>query len=159
MSGPFRSNSTHTFTLVLSTSLLVTEVLGISAAAEELFGTSPERGGIGLALQQKPAWRLLKKLPTDKWQPARSDLNTLDERLSILVTDKATTSAIKFSDVMQKLADDMRVEKLDLFQQWWDTANTRSDHYFTDKDNVFCDSEKNDFPYRCPRRRRPTSET
>ena len=53
----------------------------------------------------------------------RGLLNKLDERLSIIVTDKASTSAITFSEVMDKLADDMHVDKLTLFQRWWDTAN------------------------------------
>ena len=158
MSGPFRLTSTHTSALVLSTTLLLTGVLG-ARAGEELLGTSPEKGGIGLALQQKPDWRSLKKLPTDEWQPSRSDLNTLDERLSIFVTDKATTSAIKFSDVMDRLAKDMGVDKLDLFRQWWDTANI-APGLRNDRDNIFCNSEskqengfsqKNGFPYRCPR--------
>ncbi len=62
--------------------------------------------------------------------PPRDDLDKLDERLSIIVTYKATTSAIRFSEVMDKLVADMRkqapdgeMDKLKLFRAWWDTAN------------------------------------
>jgi hypothetical protein len=84
----------------------------------------------------------------------------LDERLSLIVTDKASTSKIKFSEVMQKLADDLNVDKLALFQRWWDTANDRQNKVTDISDDVLCDSEreplenlstKNGFFYRCPR--------
>jgi hypothetical protein len=110
-----------------------------AAAAEELLGRSPERGGIGLELQ---------RLQQVRSYPLREGLITkLDERLSLIVTDKGSTSAIAFSEVMQKLADDMRVDKLRLFRRWW--ANAKE----TD-DNIFCHSPTqtiNGFPYQCPR--------
>jgi hypothetical protein len=127
-----------------------------ATAAEELLSRSPERGALGY------------ELPSDKTlrgKPVRSGiLNKLDERLSIIVTDRASTSAITFSEVMGKLADDMGVDRLTLFQRWWDTAN-KTPRGENDEDraratNVFCDSETDDvgaglslingFPYLCP---------
>jgi hypothetical protein len=63
---------------------------------------------------------------------------------------------------MQKLAADMHVDKLALFQRWWDTANKWPGKIQTPGGaaNVFCSSEeepsgglstKNNFPFRCPR--------
>jgi hypothetical protein len=126
-----------------------------ATAAEELLRRSPERGGIGYELQSDETLR---------GKPVRSGiLNKLDERLSIIVTDRASTSAITFSEVMGKLADDMGVCRLTLFRRWWDTAN-KTPRGENDKDraratNVFCDSETdvhaglskiNGFPYLCP---------
>jgi hypothetical protein len=89
--------------LVLVASLLLAGVMSAAAAAEELLSRSPERGGIGLDLQQLQFDKEFSK----SGRPPRGDLlNTLDERLSIIVTDKASTSAITFSEVMDKLADD-----------------------------------------------------
>lgn len=144
MSGPFAPTSQHAFSLVLSTSLLLSGLMEAAATAQEFLSRSPERGGIGLELQlnaEDPEF--IQAFD----QPLREDLKKLDERLSIIVTDKASTSAITFSDIMQNLADDMRVDKLTLFRSWWDTANDKPD-------NVFCNSTNriNGFPYQCPRK-------
>ena len=70
---------------------------------------------------------------------------------------QSSTSAITFSEVMQKLADDMDVDKLSLFQRWWDTAHGAGDPIRTPPRlrirNLFCNSAQqiNGFPYRCPR--------
>jgi hypothetical protein len=152
----------HWFTLaskkrstLLLGSLVLVWAMGTAVAAEELFSRSPERGGIGLELQLRPP-PIRHNL-----QPPRRDLEKLDERLSLIVTDKASTSAIKFSEVMQKLADDLKVDRLTLFQRWWDTANDRRNKATDVSDDVLCDSQgepsggglstKNGFPYRCPR--------
>ena len=122
--------------------------------AEELLSRSPERGGIGLELQI-----LRPKAPLGEVKPPRRDLGNLDERLSLIVTDKGSTKAIKFSEVMQKLARDVQMKDIDLFQRWWDTAN-KAPGYSGGAPNEFCDSEseadgklstKNGFLYQCPR--------
>jgi hypothetical protein len=144
--------------------------MSAAAAAEELLSRSPERGGVGLELQQLQFHKLQRPAlpegvmpvfpegvmpefrerirPEFTGKPVREGLlGKLDERLSIIVTDQASTSAITFSQVMDKLADDMRVDKLTLFRHWWDTADKTSG-------NPFCNSETqklNGFPYQCPR--------
>ena len=121
MSQRFTPASSHRPTLFLIVSLVLAGAMSAAAAAEELLSRSPERGGIGLDLQQLQFDQDFNKRFSGS--PVRKGLlNKLDERLSIIVTDNASTSAIKFSEVMQNLADDMRVEKLTLFQRWWDTA-------------------------------------
>jgi hypothetical protein len=91
--------------------------------------------------------------------PSRRDL-VLDPRLSILVTDVATTSKIKFSEVMGQLVTqggNSSLTKLDLFHQWWDTAGLAATGL---RLGPHCDDEgppqggfspRNGFPYRCPR--------
>jgi hypothetical protein len=158
MSQRFTTVSSKRPILLLTASLLLAGATSGAAAAEELLSRSPERGGIGLDLQ---------KLQFDEFskigKPSRGGLlNKLDERLSLIVTDKASTSAITFSEVMGKLADDMHVDKLTLFQRWWDTANEIPDGILDRATNVFCNSETdsneatglskvNGFPYECPR--------
>jgi hypothetical protein len=88
---------------------------------------------------------------------------TLVRHLSILVSDVETTSEIKFSEVMQQLAERGGVTKRDLFRQWWDTAGQASGGLGL---GPHCDDEsapqgevvknsatstRNGFPYRCPR--------
>lgn len=144
MSQRFTLASSNTPTLFLVVSLVVAGAMSAAAAAEELLSRSPERGGVGLELQQLQFNDDFNK----SGRPIRLGLlSKLDERLSIIVTDKASTSAITFSEVMDKLADDMRVDKLTLFHRWWDTANKDT------QDNLFCNSAQqiNGFPYRCPR--------
>ncbi len=162
MSQWFTRASSTTPTLFLIVSLVVAGATSAVAAAEELLSRSPERGGIGLGLQQLQFHKLQLPgppegvmpvipegvLPEFMAKPVREGLlGKLDERLSIIVTDQASTSAITFSEVMDKLADDMHVDKLTLFRHWWDTANKKSG-------NPFCNSDKqklNGFPYQCPR--------
>ena len=132
--------------------------MSAAAAAEELLSRSPERGGIGLELQLlRP-----KVPPSGEVKPPRGDLSKLDERLSLIVTDKESTKAIKFSEVMQKLARDVQIQDIDLFQRWWDTANDRKNKATDVSADLLCDSEgepspagvspdKHGFPYQCPR--------
>jgi len=91
--------------------------------------------------------------------PTRPEL-VLDPRLSILVTDVDTTKQIKFSEVMDQLVrqgGDSSLTKLDLFHQWWDTADKKPgrgpgphcDDESAAKPDGF--STRNGFPYRCPR--------
>ena len=144
-------------TLFLIVSLVLAGAMSAAAAAEELLSRSPERGGIGLTSSSYSSTRT----STKRGKPVRGGLlNKLDERLSIIVTDKASTSAITFSEVMDKLADDMHVDKLTLFQRWWDTANEIPNGISDRATNVFCNSETdvgaglskiNGFPYQCPR--------
>src|SRR5262245_11518808 len=169
MSGPFSSTSPNTFTFVLTTSLLLSGLISAAASAEDLLSRSPERGGVGLGLQRELQLREELKSPIPAAKSLLKDLNELDERLSIIVTDKKSTSAIRFSEVMEKLAADVRLrdpkgnpDKLTLFRRWWDTANT-TPGLFGDAANIFCDSqsikeakqpersEKNGFSYDCPR--------
>ena len=155
-------------TLFLVVSLVLGGVVSAAAAAEELLSRSPERGGIGLDLQQlqfdKEFNDRFKKdlIEGFRGKPVRKGLlNKLDERLSIIVTDKASTSAITFSEVMDKLADDMHVDRLTLFRRWWDTANTVPEGISDRASNVFCNSRTNvgganlskinGFFYQCPR--------
>ena len=169
MSDPSSSTSPNTFSLVLTISLLLSGLTSAAASAEELLSRSPERGGVGLGLQRELQLREELKSPIPAAKPLLKDLNELDERLSIIVTDKKSTSAIRFSEVMEKLAADVRLrdpkgnpDKLTLFRRWWDTANT-TPGLFGDATNIFCNSqsikeakqpdrsEKNGFSYDCPR--------
>ena len=151
-------------TLFLIVSLVLAGAMSAAGAAEELLSRSPERGGIGLDLQ-------LDKDFINRFSGKhvrKGLLSKLDERLSIIVTDKASTSAITFSEVMDKLAADMNVKKLTLFQRWWDTAGKIPDGISDEEraraTNVFCNSETkhvasglsqiNGFPYLCPRAER-----
>lgn len=139
----FTPSLSNMLAFALTTSLLLAGTMGAVATAEELLSRSPERGGVGLELQLNAGdtgW-----FQSFGGKPLREDLKKLDERLSIIVTDKASTSAITFSEIMQKLADDMRVDKLTLFQRWWGTAK--------DTSASFCNSatQINGFPYQCPR--------
>ena len=154
---PASNNTPILFLLIVP--LLLTGAMSAVAAAEELLSRSPERGGIGLDLQQLPFDEPFIK----SGKRVRGGLlNKLDERLSIVVTDKASTSAITFSEVMDKLAaTDMHVPRLTLFQRWWDTAKTIPDGISDRGTNVFCNSETkqvnglskiNGFPYDCPRK-------
>ena len=59
-----------------------------AASAEELLSRSPERGGVGLGLQRELQLREELKSPIPAAKPLLKDLNELDERLSIIVTDK-----------------------------------------------------------------------
>ena len=152
MSQRFKLVSSNTSTLFLIVSMVLAGAMSAAAAAEELLSRSPERGGVGLELQ------LLRPKAIE---PPRRDLGKLDERLSLIVTDEASTSAVKFSEVMQKLADDLKVDKLALFRRWWDTANDRKKKATDVSADLLCDSEvepsddglstKNGFFYRCPR--------
>ena len=139
MSQRFTTGFQHTPTLFLIVSLVLAGAMSVAAAAEELLSRSPERGGIGLELQLNE-----KSKARIRGKPPRKDLknlNILDERLSIIVTDRASTSAITFSEVMQNLADDMHVDKLSLFRRWWDTANTIPGNNPGRAANVFCNSQ------------------
>jgi hypothetical protein len=161
MSQRFTPASLNTPTLFLIVSLVLTGAMSAAAAAEELLSRSPERGGIGYELEQLQFDKTFSKIG----EPVRGGLlHLLDERLSIIVTDKASTSWITFSEVMDKLAADMHVDRLTLFQRWWDTAgvipNGISDEERARATNVFCNSETdvvsdlskiNGFPYQCPR--------
>ena len=138
MSQRFTPASSNTPTLFLIVSLVLAGAMSAAAAAEELLSRSPERGGIGLELQQLQFDETFSK----SGKPVREGLlNKLDERLSIIVTDKASTSAITFSEVMDKLAADMHVDRLTLFQRWWDTANEIPEGISDRATNVFCNSE------------------
>jgi len=139
MSQRFTLASSNTPTLFLIVTLVVAGSMSAAASAGELLSRSPERGGIGLDLQQLQF--NMEFSMSGRPRPRRGGLlNKLDERLSLIVTDEASTSAITFSDVMGQLADD----KLELFRSWWDTAN---------RGNPFCPEtqELNGFPYECPR--------
>ena len=106
MSDPFSPASSNTTTLFLIVSLLLAGPMSAAAAAEEFLSRSPERGGVGLELQRElQLERVEAPLPSGQTS-ARRTLNELDERLSIIVTDKKSTSAIRFSEVMEKLAAD-----------------------------------------------------
>ena len=145
MPQQFKLASSNTPTLFLIVSLVFASAMSAAATAEELLSRSPERGGIGLDLQHLQFDQAFKNAGT----PVRKGLlSKLDERLSIIVTDKASTSAITFSEVMGKLADDMRVDKLTLFRRWWETAKGQDT-----PNNLFCNSAQqiNGFPYQCPR--------
>jgi hypothetical protein len=160
MSQRFTPASSNKPILVLIVFLVLAGALSAAAAAEELLSRSPERGGVGLGLQRELQLREDLKSPRPASRRLLKDLNELDERLSIIVTDKKSTSAITFSEVMEKLASDVHVDKRTLFRRWWDTANIAPglSGYPT---NIFCDSqskkvslklsEKNGFPYECPR--------
>ena len=175
MFGPVSSTSPNMFILVLLASQLISGLISAAASAgdtaaavedkskvlesENLLSRSPERGGVGLGIQRELQRREELKSPLPATQPLLNDLNELDERLSIIVTDKNSTSAITFSEVMERLAGDVHVDKLPLFRRWWDTAR-KSPGLAGDATNVFCDSQskevdslskKNGFPYRCPR--------
>ena len=159
MSKRFTPASSNTPILFLIVSLVLAGAMS-AAAAEELLSRSPERGGIGYELEQLQSDKTFSK----SGRPVRGGLlNKLDERLSIIVTDKASTSAVTFSEVMDKLAADMHVDKLTLFRRWWDTAGKIPDGIDDDEraraTNVFCNSETdvvsglskiNGFPYLCP---------
>ena len=144
MSHRFTLSLMNTLGLVLAIYPLLAGFVGDAATADELLSRSPERGGIGLELQLnvEDAGRSGSFIGNR----LRDDLKQFDERLSIIVTDKRTTSAITFSEVMHNLACDMRVDRLTLFRRWWETAKKTPD-------NVFCNSatQINGFPYRCPR--------
>lgn len=154
MSQRFTPASSNKPILFLIVSLALAGATSVAAAAEELLSRSPERGGIGLGLQQLQFHKLQLPgfpegvLPEFMGKPVREGLlHKLDERLSIIVTDEASTSAITFSKVMDKLADDMHVDKLTLFRRWWDTAKRTPG-------NPFCNSatqKLNGFPHQCPR--------
>jgi hypothetical protein len=141
MSQRFTPASGSTPTLYLIVSLVLAGAMSAAAAAEELLSRPPERGGIGFDLQQLQFEGEMSGKPVRKGL-----LSKLDERLSLIVTDKASTSAITFSEVMGQLADNMRTDKLTLFRRWWDTAKDT-------KGNLFCNSATriNGFPYECPR--------
>jgi hypothetical protein len=155
----FKRVSINTPTLSLIAFLVLAGVTSATAAAEELLSRSPERGGIGLEIEQLQ----FDKTFSESGRHVRGGpLMKLDERLSIIVTDKASTSEITFSEVMDKLAADMHVDRLSLFQRWWDTALRIPGKNSTRATNVFCDSETspetgsglsiiNGFPYLCPR--------
>ena len=139
--------------------MVLAGAMSAAAAAEELLSRSPERGGIGL---RAPATTVRRDSQRAASLSRGGLLNKLDERLSIIVTDKASTSAITFSEVMGQLAADMHVDKLTLFQRWWDTANEIPEGISDRATNVFCNSETdadeatglskiNGFPYQCPR--------
>src|SRR5262245_12603997 len=161
MSQRFITASRHKPILFLLASLLLAVAMSAAAAAEELLGRSPERGGIGLDIQQQQSDKAFDK----SGRPVRAGLLAkLDERLSIIVTDRDSTSAITFSDVMKNLAGDVNVNRLTLFQRWWDTAGEipkgTSEEERARATNVFCDYETssfvglsriNGFPYLCPR--------
>ena len=124
MSQRFTPASSNTPILFLIVSLVLASAMSVAAAAEELLSRSPERGGIGYELEQL---QLQDETFSKRGKRVRGGLlSKLDERLSIIVTDRASTSAITFSEVMGKLADDMRVDKLTLFRRWWDTAGMNS---------------------------------
>jgi len=159
----FKPVSIKTPTLSLIAFLVLTTAMSAAAAAGELLSRSPERGGIGLDLQQRRFDTQFAK----SGKPSRGGLlNKLDERLSLIVTDRASTSAITFSEVMDKLAADMHVDRLTLFRRWWDTALKIPSEISDRATNVFCNSgteavyndlseidlsEINGFPYQCPR--------
>lgn len=152
MAQRFTPASSNTPTLFLIVFLVLAGAMSAAAAAQELLNRSPERGGIGLELQL---------LRPGEVKPPRGDLGKLDERLSLIVTDKGSTNAIKFSEVMQKLARDLHAKNIDLFQRWWDTANDRKNKATDVSPDLLCDSEgepspagvstKHGFPYQCPR--------
>ena len=133
--------SSNTPTLFLIVSLMLAGAMSAAAAAEELLSRSPERGGIGLELQQ-----LKPKVPSFSQQgkPLREDLLNSANWTSgcpSLSPIKTSTSAITFSEVMQKLADDMQhVDKLALFHRWWATANRSQTA--TDNADLFCNSKQ-----------------
>lgn len=160
MSQRFAPASRNKPIFFLIISLVLVCAMSAAAAAEELLNRSPERGGISLELQ------LLRPKVTPSGE-VRGDLSKLDERLSLIVTDKRSTAAIKFSEVMQKLARDVQIKNgvqvkdIDLFQRWWDTANDRKNKATDISASLLCDSEgepspggvstKHGFSYQCPR--------
>ena len=164
MSQRFTLASSNRPTLFLLGSLVLVCAMSTAAAAEELLSRSPERGGIGLDLQQLQFDEGFIKSFSGR-HVRGGLLNKLDERLSLIVTDKASTSAITFSEVMDKLAADMaadmQVDTLALFQRWWATANETPHRKSDCVTNLsFCNcqtnvvaglSNINGFPYQCPR--------
>ena len=109
MSQRFTLASSNRPTLFLLGSLVLVCAMSTAAAAEELLSRSPERGGIGLDLQQLQFDEGFIKSFSGR-HVRGGLLNKLDERLSLIVTDKASTSAITFSEVMDKLAADMAAD-------------------------------------------------
>jgi hypothetical protein len=84
---------------------------------------------------------------------------TIDERRSLVVTEKAILARFSFQRVMDQLVDQSGVEgltALDLFRQWWDTQNPRLAPTGLAL-GPHCDDEVdgeghpllNDFPYTC----------
>jgi hypothetical protein len=82
----------------------------------------------------------------------------IDERKSLFVTDVEILKHFTFDELIAKLAKDSGDQKLTkarLFQQWWDTANTK-DKFNLNLGGPNCDSPDirdllNGFTYACPR--------
>jgi hypothetical protein len=135
----------------LFTSIAVLLILQVGSAigqtANDEPDRNPERRGIG-TLPREAARRLSTTRTTAKLKEA------LDERKSIFVTDVAILKLFTFDELMDKLVRDGGSHKLTkdlLFQQWWDTANRKSDFNLT-LGGPNCDAGMlNAFPYTCPR--------
>src|SRR5262249_35356511 len=85
-----------------------------------------------------------------------------DRRFSLFVTDTASVQQISFADVMKQLAQGAgaATSQIDLFHEWWDTANQKPGKNPGPIQGPHCDDEAapggglstlNNFPYRCPR--------
>jgi hypothetical protein len=117
--------------------------------ADEVILHAPERGGIGLELYQQKGPAAALEAPL-----------VLDPRSSIFVTDQKSVEQISFAEVMDQLAGqspDPFMTKLVLFRRWWDSAARAPGVLAV---GPHCDdetfpqaglSQKNGFPYRCPR--------
>lgn len=107
---------------------------------------NPERRGIRLLSDDA-----IKKLSTPRTKPKTFPL---DERKSIFVTDVEILKLFTFDELMERLVRDSGPHKLikeQLFQQWWDTANSKAT-FDLPFGGPNCDSALlNGFPYACPR--------
>ena len=105
---------------------------------------NPELGRLGLQIKLRPP-----KKQDGPFPPRPSP--EIDPRKSIFITDINIMKKLTFAEVMDQLAKqggDPRIDKLTLFQQWWDSQTTASEGLFA---GPHCQSTINRFNYECPR--------
>ena len=140
MSQRFTPASSNTPTLFLIVSLVLTGAMGAAARPKNSSAGRPR--GAELA-SSSSSYSPIRRLSERASLLRGGLLNKLDERLSIIVTDKASTSAITSRKSCDKLADDMRCRQdSTCSRRWWDTATKFPDGMTrTAPTNVFCNSE------------------
>jgi hypothetical protein len=107
---------------------------------------NPERRGIRLLKDED-----IRAISTPRKKPKTFPL---DERKSIFITDVAILKLFTFDEIMERLASESspKITKEQLFQQWWDTANSKTTFNLS-FGGPNCDPNGllNGFPYTCPR--------
>ena len=154
---PASSNDRRFFLIV---SLVLACAMSAAAAAEELLSRSPERGGIGLDLQQ---------LQFDEdFNPNALAASHYEKTSTNWTSGYPSLSPIKLPHRPSRSRKSCRSwlticvsTSSHLFRRWWDTANKAPGEHIGRRPQVFCNSETNyvaapqsqinGFPYQCPR--------